>query len=159
MGEISNLDKNLLHLGFLGEYESTLDGKNRFVFPSALKKQYPEGETRFIISRGLDDCLMLYTLDAWKKVEEKLSALNEADPNVRIFKLLMLGGATEVELDSGGRLLMPQTLKKHASIEKEMMLVAVIDKVKIFNLDAYNKLFVNNAANFTNLAQMVNISV
>lgn len=145
-------------MGLLGEYESTLDGKNRFVLPAALKKQYREGETRFIISRGLDDCLMLYTLDAWKIVEDKLSLLNEADPNVRKFKLLMVGGATEVELDNGGRLLMPPTLKKHANIEKEMMLVAMVDKVKIFRLDTYIKIFENSAPDFTNLAQLVNFS-
>lgn len=159
-GEISNLDKNLnILMGFFGEYPSTVDQKNRFVFPAKLKEQYPEGTTRFVISRGLDNCLMLYTLEMWSQVEVTLKALKDSDPKVRLFKTLLLGGATEVEVDSGGRLLLPQSLKGHAKIEKDIVLAPYIDRIKIWEAKAYQKFLDDAAAQFDSLAADLNVEI
>src|SRR6476659_4145949 len=103
-------------IGFLGEYEATLDAKGRFVLPCWLKKQFLEGENRFVISRGFEKCLNLYPMKTWEEIMERIGKLNDFDPKVRQFKLLFLGGATEVELDSAGRMLLPPSLKEHAGL-------------------------------------------
>lgn len=98
--------------GFHGEYEATVDAKGRFLIPGGLKKQLPEGENRFIISRGFEKCLTLYPLKSWELIIAKISQLNDFDPKVRQFRRQFLGGATEVELDSAGRMLLPASLKE-----------------------------------------------
>ena len=86
--------------GFHGEYEATVDAKGRFLIPGGLKKQLPEGEGRFILSRGFEKCLTLYPLASWEKIVAKISQLNDFDPKVRQFRRQFLGGATEIELDN-----------------------------------------------------------
>ena len=93
--------------GFHGEYEATVDAKGRFLIPGGLKKQLPEGEGRFILSRGFEKCLTLYPIASWEKIVAKISQLNDFDPKVRQFRRQFLGGATEIELDNAGRMLLP----------------------------------------------------
>ena len=69
-------------IGFLGEYESTLDNKGRFLLPGGLKKQLPDGETRFVISRGFEKCLNLYPMKTWEEIMERIGKLNDFDPKV-----------------------------------------------------------------------------
>ncbi len=128
-------------IGFLGEYEVTLDAKGRFLLPSGVKKQLPEGESHFIITRGFEKCLSLYPLKSWKPINLKISALNDFDPKVREFRRQFLGGATEIETDSAGRLLLPPTLKDFADLQKDIILVAAVDKIEIWNSNKYKQLF------------------
>lgn len=127
--------------GYLGEYESTLDAKGRFLLPSGFKKQLQEGENHFVISRGLEKNLNLYSLKSWEVIVERISRLNDFDPKVRQFKLLFLGGATDVELDTAGRILLPPSLKEYAGLTKDIVLASDIDKVKIWDAIKYKKIF------------------
>lgn len=128
--------------GFHGEYEATVDVKGRFLLPGGLKKQLPEGENRFIISRGFEKCLTLYPLKSWEQIIAKISQLNDFDPKVREFRRQFLGGATEVELDSAGRMLLPQTLKEFAGISKgSIVLAAALDRFEIWDAGKYKQLF------------------
>ena len=71
-------------IGFLGEYEATLDAKGRFLLPAGFKKQLPEtGATHFIINRGFEKCLTLYPLQSWDPIFSEISKLNDFDPKVR----------------------------------------------------------------------------
>jgi MraZ protein len=128
-------------IGFLGEYEATLDTKGRFLLPGALKKQLPEEESRFVISRGFEKNLNLYPIKTWEGIVAKISKLNDFDPKVRQFKLLFLGGATEVELDSAGRMLLPPSLKEFAGLSKDIVLAANIDKINIWDAGKYKQFF------------------
>jgi MraZ protein len=128
----------------LGEFEATVDGKNRFLLPVGLRKQLPEGEDKLVLGRGLDKCLTLYPTKAWEEITSKLLKLNDFDPKVRDFKTKFLGGATIIELDSAGRVLIPQTLKAHAEIDKEIMIVCDLDKIKIWDSARYKMFFENN---------------
>ena len=143
--------------GFLGEFESTLDAKGRFLLPAGLKKQLPEGEnTRFVINRGFEKCLSLYPKQSWEPLYEKISKLNDFDPAVRSFRRYFLNGATEVELDSAGRLLLPPNLKDYAELGKDIILASAVDKIEIWSSDNYNKFFESYAPNdFSSLAQQV----
>lgn len=126
---------------FLGEYEATIDTKSRFLLPGGFKKQLPEGDTRFIISRGFEKCLTLYPLKNWEPIVATISRLNDFDPKVREFRRQFLGGATEVELDAAGRMLIPPTLKEYAGLNKDIILVAALDKIEIWDSVKYKKFF------------------
>jgi len=142
--------------GFHGEYEATVDAKGRFLLPGGLKKQLPEGEARFILSRGFEKCLTLYPLKSWETIITKISQLNDFDPKVRQFRRQFLGGATEVELDSAGRMLLPQPLKEFASLGKDIVLAAAIDRFEIWDAEKYKQLFDDFSSDaFSDLAKEV----
>jgi len=143
-------------LSFLGEFEATIDSKGRFLLPGGLKKQLPEGDNRFVISRGFEKCLNLYPMKSWEPIVARLKKLNDFDPKVREFKRMFLGGATEVELDSAGRMLMPASLKEHAGLGKDIILAADIDKIEIWDSGKYKQLFEDfSAEGFSRLAKEV----
>lgn len=127
--------------GFHGEYEATVDAKGRFLLPGGIKKQLPQGDSRFIISRGFEKCLTMYPLKSWEIIVAKISKLNDFDPKVRQFRRQFLGGATEVELDSAGRLLLPASLKEFAGLEKDIVLAAALDRFEIWDSSKYKQLF------------------
>jgi MraZ protein len=143
--------------GFLGEFESTLDPKGRFLLPAGLRKQLPEGEnTRFVINRGFEKCLSLYPIQSWEPLFARISALNDFDPKVRGFRRYFLNGATEVELDSAGRLLLPPNLKEYAELGKDIVLTSAVDKIEIWSTENYKKFFESYSPNdFSSLAQQV----
>ncbi|MBS4044257.1 MAG: division/cell wall cluster transcriptional repressor MraZ [Chitinophagaceae bacterium] len=126
---------------FQGEYQATVDSKGRFLLPAAVKKQLPEDEITFTISRGSGNCLILYPKSAWDNILNKISGLNDLDPRVVIFKRNLLRGATEVSLDSAGRLNIQPTLKEYASIEKDIVLFGVLSRFEIWDKSKYNAMF------------------
>jgi MraZ protein len=143
--------------GFLGEYESTLDPKGRFLLPAGIKKQLPEGEnTQFVINRGFEKCLTLYPLSSWKPIFESISQLNDFDPRVREFRRYFLNGAISLELDSAGRLLLPRNLAEHASLEKDIVLVSAVNKIEIWDKSKYQQFFESfSPESFSSLAAEV----
>ncbi len=126
---------------FQGEYQATVDSKGRFLLPVAVKKQLPEDETTFTISRGSGNCLILYPKSAWDNILNKISGLNDLDPRVVIFKRNLLRGATEVSLDSAGRLNLQPTLKEYAFIEKDIVIFGVLSRFEIWDKKKYNAMF------------------
>jgi MraZ protein len=133
--------QNKQMINLLGEYEATVDSKGRFLVPGGLKKQLPEGDNRFVISRGFEKCLTLYPLKSWEPIVARIAQLNDFDPKVREFKRLFLGGATEVELDGAGRLLIPPQLKQFAVLDKDIVLAADLDKINIWDASKYKQFF------------------
>ena len=128
--------------GFLGEYESTLDSKGRFLLPAGLKKQLPEEETgKYVINRGFDKCLTLYPMRTWEPLFTKVNGLNEFEPKQREFKRAFLNGATYVEPDTAGRILLPPSLKAYAGLEKDIVLMAAGDKIEIWDSNKYKQFF------------------
>ncbi|MEJ7823577.1 MAG: division/cell wall cluster transcriptional repressor MraZ [Chitinophagaceae bacterium] len=126
---------------FFGEYEATVDAKGRFLLPGGFKKQLPEGENKFVINRGFEKCLTLYPIKSWEPIVQEFLLKNEFDKNVRDFRRQFFGGATEVELDTAGRLLLPQTLKEYANLTKDIILVAALNSIEIWDAEKYKKLF------------------
>jgi MraZ protein len=129
-------------IGFLGEYEATLDSKGRFLLPAGFKKQLPEeGGSQFVINRGFEKCLSLYPMKSWEPIFGDISKLNDFDPKVREFRRYFLNGATMMDLDSAGRLLVPQNLKEHAGLEKDIVLVSAVNKIEIWDKTKYQQFF------------------
>lgn len=129
-------------IGFLGEYEATLDLKGRFLLPAGFKKQLPqESATQFVLNRGFEKCLTLYPMQSWEPIFSEISKLNDFDPKVREFRRYFLNGATQVELDSAGRLLLPKNLSEHAGLEKDIVLVSAVNKIEIWDKSKYTEFF------------------
>lgn len=129
-------------LGFIGEYESTVDAKGRFLLPSGFKKQLPEGESAiFVLNRGFEQCLTLYPIQSWNPIFQKISSLNDFDPKVREFRRYFLNGATQIEPDTAGRILLPKSLMEYAGLQKDIVLVSAVNKIEIWDKDKYQQFF------------------
>ena len=129
-------------IGFLGEYEATIDQKGRFLLPAGFKKQLPEqGGNLFVINRGFEKCLTLYPIQSWDPIFLQISKLNDFDPKVREFRRYFLNGATQVELDTAGRLLLPKNLTEHAGLQKDIVLVSALNKIEIWDKIKYTQFF------------------
>ena|SRR5579872_2233960 len=141
---------------FLGEYEVAIDAKGRFLLPSGFRKQLAEGTgERFVMNRGIENCLTVYTMDTWNAVSEKINRLNDLKPNVRQFKRLFLNGATIVEVDSADRILIPKQLQEYAGIKKDAVLSAQGNKLELWDKDTYYNYLREHVGGFSKLAEDV----
>jgi len=114
----------------IGEYNHALDPKKRLAVPAKLRKEIGD---RAVLTRGLDNCLFLYPLHEWQKLTEKLSQLPVGQSATRSFLRLMLAGATEVELDQLGRILVPDYLKQYASLQQRVVIAGVYNRLEIWD--------------------------
>ena len=128
-------------IGFLGEYEVTLDAKGRFLLPAGFRKQLADGANQFVVNRGIEACLSLYPMQSWEPIFTEVSTLNDFDPKVRQFRRYFLNGATNVELDSAGRLLLPRALMDYAGLNKDAVLVSAVNKIEIWDKTKYTQFF------------------
>ncbi|MFT3979765.1 MAG: division/cell wall cluster transcriptional repressor MraZ [Ferruginibacter sp.] len=144
-------------ISFLGEFEATIDAKGRFLLPAGFKKQLPsDTPARFVINRGFEKCLTLYPVQSWEPIFTQISQLNDFDPEVREFRRYFLNGATEVELDSAGRLLLPKNLMPHAGLDKDIVLVSALNKIEIWDKTKYDQFFDSyTSESFSQLASRV----
>lgn len=115
---------------FLGEYLHTLDTKKRISLPVKFRKEV--GKT-IVITRGLDNCLFVYSRAAWHTITKKLEALSIADSNQRGFSRFMLSGAVEATVDSVGRVLIPDFLKDFARLKNGVVLAGAGDRIEIWD--------------------------
>lgn len=105
---------------FRGRYEHAIDAKGRTSLPSRFRDVLTtNGETRLVLTTGLDACLVAYPMSEWIAFEDRLSGLPQFDPNVAMLRRIYVSGAVECDLDKMGRLLIPQTLRDHASLVRE----------------------------------------
>ena len=120
----------------MGEYSHSLDTKGRLIMPAKLRQDI--GET-FIITKGLDGCLFVFSQNEWNNFEEKLKSLPLSDKNARNFVRFFLSGATECEIDKQGRFLLVNTLREYAEITKEVIIIGVGTRLEIWNKDKWKK--------------------
>ncbi len=120
----------------IGEYYHTLDAKKRVAIPSKIRQKIGR---KIIITRGLDGCLFIYPVKEWENLTKKLSQLPIGQSTTRSFIRLMLAGALEVELDSLGRILIPDYLKKYASLKKKVVLAGVYNRLELWDEERWNK--------------------
>jgi len=144
-------------ISFLGEFEATIDSKGRFLLPVGLKRQLPEGETTsFVINRGFEKCLTLYPIQSWTPLYDQISILNDFDPQVREFRRYFLNGATYIEIDVAGRILIPPNLKEYAGLGKDIVLAAAVNKIEIWDKQKHQQFFESySPEDFSKLAQSV----
>ena len=130
---------------FLGEYRHTLDPKKRVAMPAKWRKQL--GKT-LVITHGLDNCLFVYPMKEWHKVAEKLGNLSMGQADTRSFNRFMLAGAVETDVDSMGRVLIPDFLKTFASLGETVVIAGLHGRLEIWNTerwDAYKQKIASQA--------------
>ena len=121
----------------LGEYEHTLDEKNRLTLPAKFRQAFGEG---VVVTRGMDGCLFVFTRRAWEDfVADRLEGLNTFSREARQMSRFIFAGATEGELDKQGRVMLPPSLLEHASLGREVVVAGVRDHVEIWDRDAWRK--------------------
>ncbi len=118
-----------------GAHAITLDSKGRLALPTKYRDRLrDESEGQLICTIDITHpCLLLYPLPEWEAIEKKLRALSTMDPLERRLQRLLLGHASECELDGNGRFLLPAPLRQHAKLEKQVMLVGQLNKFEIWS--------------------------
>lgn len=140
----------------LGEFDCRLDAKGRIALPAALRRQLPvEAESRFVINRGFEQHLVLYPLPEWRRVTAELERLNPFVKKHREFVRYFHRGATELELDSGGRLLLPRRLLDYAGIRDAVILLAYAHRIECWDPTLYDHLLSDEPADFARLAEEI----
>ena len=119
---------------FIGEYHHALDAKNRIIVPSKIRDELG---SPFVMTKGLDGCIYLYTLSEWKMLEEKLSTLPITNKDARAFARFFFSGATEIEVDKQGRALIPQNLLAYSGINKDVVSIGVSNRVEIWSKEKW----------------------
>jgi len=120
----------------IGEYTHTIDPKKRISIPSKFRKDLGK---KAVVTRGLDNCLFVYTLGEWAKVAKKLSELPLGQSQARNFARIILSGAVDVGLDSLGRILIPDYLKAYASLTNKVVITGVYNRLEVWDEKHWNE--------------------
>lgn len=141
----------------IGEFDCKLDTKGRMVVPAALKRQLPDVErVGLVMNRGFEKNLVIYTREEWSKKMNQLAKLNQYNEKTRIFIRQFMRGATELTLDSAGRVLLPKSLLEYANIKGEVFLQCQFDKIELWAKDEYEKMMdTGSEEDFSALAEEV----
>lgn len=115
---------------FIGEYTHKIDEKNRLAIPTKFRGDLKTGA---VVTRGLDNCLFLFTKKDWQELTQKIAQLPLTNINARNFARMMLMGAMEVKLDALGRILIPDYLKKFAELKKQIVVGGVFNRIEIWD--------------------------
>ena len=121
----------------MGQYEHNVDRKGRLIMPAKFREDLGE---HVVVNRGLDGCLYVYTMAQWEKVYEKLQTLPSTKKDARMYQRMMLSKASECEMDSQGRILIPSSLISLAGLEKECLIIGVADHVEIWSKARWEQL-------------------
>ena len=114
----------------IGEYKHTLDPKRRLSLPSKWRKELGK---KLVVTRGLDNCLFVYPLREWQKITTKIDQLPLGQADTRSFNRFFLSGAVEVEVDTVGRILVPDFLKEFGTLESKVVLAGIHNRIEIWD--------------------------
>ncbi len=120
---------------FIGQYSHLIDPKKRLAVPSKFRKQLG---AKVVITRGIDNCLFVYPMNDWNELAEKLSKLPINKSNTRAFSRLMLAGAMDTEIDSQGRILIPDYLKEYAALKDKVIIAGLYNRLEIWDEEVWN---------------------
>lgn len=120
---------------FMGEFQHGIDGKGRLIVPAKFRDGLGE---KFVVTKGLDNCLFVYPMDEWHILEQKLKSLPFTKADARAFARFFFAGATECELDKQGRILLPQNLRDYAELQKDVVIIGVSSRVEIWSKDRWD---------------------
>ena len=152
---------NTLHISFTGEYHNSLDTKNRLNIPAKFRKVLdPINDRTFVITRGFDQCLVLYPLQDWSQVEEQLSKLSSIRGRHRSFVRSVTRYATSVQYDGQGRIQIPDSLLGYSGIKKDVAVIGMINKIELWDPNIISKIDATEADlddnSFDDLANEIN---
>ncbi len=116
------------------EYLHTVDNKGRITLPAKFREELGD---RFIITKGLDNCLFVYHKAEWAILENKLAKLPIAKPEVRAFVRFFFAGAAELDTDKQGRVLVPNNLREYAQLDKDVVIIGVSNRIEIWSSEQW----------------------
>ena len=135
---------------FMGEYHHNIDDKARIVLPSKFREELGSS---FVMTRGLEGCLFIYSKIEWDKLVSKLKTLPFTKKDARAFLRFFLSGATEVTLDKQGRIAIPSPLANYASLIKECVVIGVNDRIEIWASESFDKYFNEYEDNIADISE------
>ncbi|HQG38794.1 MAG TPA: hypothetical protein PLK15_06650 [Chitinophagales bacterium] len=140
-----------------GQYEVKVDGKGRLRMPTDLLRQIPENtNSKYVINKGLDNCLRLYPIVQWNAITEEMNKnLNWFKSNEREFLRYFYQAATQIELDSNDRILIPKRLTDAVGIKDEVVILAFGEVIEIWNSDVYYGTVAKEPENFAQMADEI----
>ena len=121
---------------FMGEYNHTIDAQGRLIIPSRFRELLGAA---VVLTRGLDGCLSIYPMDEWVAFEEKLRALPLTNKDARTFSRFFVAGATTCQLDKQGRILVPQTLRQFAGLDKDVVLTGNLNRIEVWSKEKWSE--------------------
>lgn len=134
----------------IGEYKHTIDAKKRLSVPAKLRKEIGE---KAVLTRGLDNCLFLFTMKEWEQLAAKLGTLPFGQQDTRGFVRLLLSGAVEVELDQLGRVLVPDYLRDYAGLKKSVVIAGLFNRLELWDEEKWNTYKANLEKNGDRIAE------
>jgi len=118
----------------MGEYSHSIDPKGRLIVPAKYREALG---LEFVVTKGLDGCLFVYPKREWESIEEKFRQVPLTTKDARKFSRFFFAGAAMVELDKQGRVLLPSVLREYAGLDKDVVLVGVLNRVEIWSKDRW----------------------
>ncbi len=135
---------------FIGEYQHSIDTKGRMIIPAKFREEL---QSNFIVTRGLDGCLTIYTIEQWAEIIAGLKKLPNTKKETRMYIHMLTAKATECTFDSQGRILLPSSLITEAKIEKECVVVGVMDHVEIWAKERWLNYYSEASESFEEIAE------
>jgi len=135
---------------FIGEYHHTIDEKGRIIIPAKFRDSLGEN---FVITRGIENCLFVYSQENWAKITDKLNSLPFTKKDARTFNRFFMSGATDVELDKQGRVNLPAPLIAYASLIKDCVVIGTGDRLEIWSQEAWDAFFDSTKENMSDIAE------
>ena len=135
---------------FIGEYHHSIDDKGRLIIPSKFREELGN---KFIITRGIENCLFVYSLESWKKIVNKLETLPFTKKDARAFIRFFLSGASEAEFDKQGRINITSPLISYANITKECVVIGTGDRLEIWSEESWNDFFISARDSMSDIAE------
>ena len=134
----------------MGEYHHNIDEKGRLIIPSKFRNDLGE---KFVITRGLDKCLFVYSEEEWNKLIAKLKTLPFTNKDARNFTRFFLSGATANEFDRQGRINISSSLVSYANLTKECVIIGANDRLEIWSEELWNNFIESNEDNLSDIAE------
>lgn len=120
----------------MGEYMHSIDAKGRVILPADFRADLGES---FIITKGLDNCLFIYTMAEWDNLSAKLKQLPLAKAEARAFVRFFFSGARKLECDRQGRFLVPANLREYAKLQKDVVLLGISSRIELWSKDEWQR--------------------
>jgi len=133
----------------MGEYHHNIDEKLRIIIPSKFRDELGES---VVVTRGLENCLFVYSLTEWSQIVSKLKSLPFTKKDARNFTRIFLSGATVCEFDKQGRIKITTPLADYADIKKECVIIGVNDRLEIWSLSKWNNFFDEKSVSLSDMA-------
>ena len=134
----------------MGEYHHSIDEKKRIIIPSRFREELKD---TFVITRGIENFLFIYSLEEWKKITDKLETLPFTKKDARQFIRFFLSGATEAQFDKQGRIVITTPLLEYAKIEKDCVIIGAGERLEIWSENAWNNFFNEASTNMSDIAE------